>query len=157
MVIRNREVNDSLLAEGRTVRQLLHLAADVQEFSLAFATVQQNDSELAVVTRSMLEILNEAASGVEVPPVEVSEGRATPALDSAARADAGRFRVRVHASESEPASENAFVAVHYRKHWFWIDDRDIAAKRSMGFLLTLFTLAESGTTMSPPVLTITKP
>jgi hypothetical protein len=49
------------------------------------------------------------------------------------------------------------VSVHYRNQWFWIDDRDLAAKRGLSFLMMLFTLVESGATAAPPVLTISKP
>jgi hypothetical protein len=47
--------------------------------------------------------------------------------------------------------------VQYRNRWFWVDDRDLASKRGMGFLLVPFTLVESGTSATTPVLTISKP
>jgi hypothetical protein len=67
------------------------------------------------------------------------------------------FKVRVRSSAAQPADNEAFAAVRYRNRWFWIDDRDMAAKRGLGFLMMLFTLVESGATAAPPVLTISRP
>ena len=39
-------------------------------------------------------------------------------------------------------------------HWFWVDDRDLDSKRSLGFLMLLFTLIESDSSAPPPLLTI---
>ena len=52
------------------------------------------------------------------------------------------------------APPDAYVAVPYRDHWFWIDDRDLASKRMFSFLLFMFSLAESGRAPQAPVVTI---
>jgi hypothetical protein len=49
---------------------------------------------------------------------------------------------------------DAFVAVAYRNHWFWIDDRDLRTKRAFAFMMMLFTLAETGEREVPPLITI---
>lgn len=61
------------------------------------------------------------------------------------------------ASTTKPESNDAFAAVRYRNYWFWVDDRDLASKRGLGFLMVLLTLAESGPAAPPPALTISKP
>src|SRR5882672_5037993 len=55
-------------------------------------------------------------------------------------------------SGSEPG--DAFVSVHYRDHWFYIDDRDLVSKRALLFIMLLFTLADTGTEHPAPLLTI---
>jgi hypothetical protein len=65
--------------------------------------------------------------------------------------------VKVRSTSAKPPTDDVFAAVQYRNRWFWVDDRDLASKRGMGFLLMLFTLVESGGSAPSPVLTISKP
>jgi hypothetical protein len=159
MVFRARQLDEATAAIGRKVRELLHLDLQTEEFSLAFGAVPENDKQIAMLTRSMLEILGEASAGVEIPASDLAEGRVTKrTLPAGLSSESGpRFSVHVHSSDSKPESGDAFTAVHYRNHWFWVDDRDVPSKRGLGFLMVLFTLVESGKEAQPPVLTISKP
>ncbi|MBF0550202.1 MAG: hypothetical protein HQK60_06675, partial [Deltaproteobacteria bacterium] len=48
----------------------------------------------------------------------------------------------------------AFVAVPYRGHWFYIDDKDNLSKETLSLLIIIYSL-QSGTTQGAnPVLTI---
>jgi hypothetical protein len=59
----------------------------------------------------------------------------------------------VLSSVSEP--EDAFIAVPYRDHWFFIDDRDIWSKRTFYFLMLMFSFTErSDNAQAMPVLTV---
>jgi hypothetical protein len=59
----------------------------------------------------------------------------------------------VLSSVSEP--EDAFIAVPYRDHWFFIDDRDIWSKRTFYFLMLMFSFTErSDSAQAMPVLTV---
>jgi hypothetical protein len=49
---------------------------------------------------------------------------------------------------------DAYAAVRYRDHWFWIDDRDLASKRAFTFLRIFSSIAETGSVPQVPVLTI---
>ena len=60
--------------------------------------------------------------------------------------------MRVQSSHKKPA--DAFVAIHYRDHWFWIDDRDLPSKRVFTFLMFLLTLAETGSPGQAPLITV---
>jgi hypothetical protein len=46
------------------------------------------------------------------------------------------------------------VSVAYRNHWFWVDDRDLESKRSISFIMLIFTLADTGKHESLPQITI---
>ena len=158
MVFRAHHVDAATAATAQKVRELLHLNPKAQEFRLALGAVPQDDTEIAMLTRSMVEILAEASAGVEIPASDVDEGRVAKMGVPGTSPEVGpRFLIRVHSSTSKPDAAEAFTAVQYRKNWFWVDDRDVSSKRGLGFLMMLFTLVESGPTAAPPVLSISKP
>jgi hypothetical protein len=158
VVIHTEHAQEADMTNTKKVRELLHLNPDAKEFQLVFAAEQQNDKEIAMLTRSMLEILGEASAGVEIPSSDVQEGRVVKMDVPGATSELGpKFVVHVHSSLTKPDSHEAFTAVPYRNYWFWVDDRDVQSKRGLGFLMLLFTFVESGTAATPPVLTISKP
>ena len=155
---RSATADKSSMEAARTARELLRLNPDAKEFKLSFGALPRDDKEIAMLTRSMLEILMEATAGVEVPDSDIKEGRASRMDEQASPTGIkGTFKVRVRSSSGKPPANEAFAAVRYRNQWFWIDDHDLAAKRGLSFLMMLFTLVESGATAAPPVLTISKP
>jgi hypothetical protein len=136
-------------AMAAEMRTLLRLDPNAREFQLAFGAAAQDATELAVVTRSVLHIMQAMAAGVDVPETDVAEGRAVPGLPPGA--DSGRL-IAIRSSASAP--DDAFVAVHYRDRWFWIDDRDLASKRALSFMMMLFTLSDPAGDEKGPTLTI---
>jgi len=123
-----------------------------------FGALQTSDTEIALLTRSILGIFAEAGAGVEVPARDLEEGRPTKPVTPGTSGEVTPQRlVRVQSSTHKPDSKEVFAAVQYRGTWFWIDDRDLASKRGMSFLMILFTLASPGVTITPPALTISKP
>jgi hypothetical protein len=156
LVLRNRQALDEEAQRASAeVRRLLHLNPETNQFSLAFGAVAKNDHEVALLTRSMMEILAEASGHVDIPASDMDEvlkmGSTIPS-----GTDKGLV-IHVFSSNTKPISGVVFTSVHYQNHWFWIDNRDIPSKRGLGFLMALFTLLQSGTTAAPPVLTISKP
>lgn len=134
------------------VRQALGLDPGARELRLLFGSLRQRDDEIALLTRSIMEILVELAAGVEVPPQHVEEGRvrAVAARPGGVRAGGPAIRIR-SGGEPEP---DAYVAVRYRGTWFWVDDRDIDSKRVFTFLRMFSSIAETGVAPQVPILTI---
>jgi hypothetical protein len=60
--------------------------------------------------------------------------------------------VRIQSASERPA--DAFVAVRYRDHWFWVEDRDYPSKVVFSFLLILFSLTETDSGRGSPLVTI---
>ena len=87
----------------------------------------------------------------QVPAADVRQGRAVDIPQPLRDAAAGRAPL-IRCADSKPA--DAYVAVRYRGHWFWIDDRDVLAKREFAFIMMLFTMADTGADRAPPVITI---
>jgi hypothetical protein len=147
------KVDEETGQDIRLIREALGIRPDVREMRLVFGSLRQRDDEVALLTRSIMEIMVELSSGVEVPEPHVSERRVRPG--PAAAPEAGRRAgpgVRIRSGGGPPA--DAYVAVRYRGHWFWIDDRDISSKRVFTFLRMFSSIAETGVAPQVPVLTI---
>ena len=125
---------------------------ETREVRLVFGSLRQKDDEIALLTRSIMEILVELSAGVEIPEQHVAEGRARP-LPRRLRGDA-RDDLIAHVHSGNEAPADAFVAVRYRGYTFWIDDRDIESKRVFTFLRMFSSIAETGVTPQVPILTI---
>jgi hypothetical protein len=157
VVLRSSENDTGADASIAAFKRLLGLNPNINEFAIAYGTVAPTGKEIAILTRSMLEILYETAAGVEVPPSDIQEKRATKPRILGDEQEPGQLRVTVHSSKSKPAVNVAATAVEYRDTWFWIADDDLPSKGGLSFLLTMFTLAASGDIAAPPVLTISRP
>ena len=147
---RTAEVDSDL----RYVRKTLGVRpGKISELAITFGALPRNDREIAVLSRSMLEILLEVAVGIDVPDAHVSAGRTS---ETARPADAQHPRDRplIHILSGTAQPANTFSAVHYRDTWYWIDDDDLGSKRVFTFLMMFFSLAETGVTSQAPVLTV---
>jgi hypothetical protein len=129
--------------------QLLGLRPGTREITISYGLLPKSDTELAMLTRSMLQIMIDLATQIEVPPEHVQEGRTVPALETA---DDVPSLIQIRYSAERP--DHAFTAVKYRDYWFWIDDRDFASKRTFAFLMILFSLTETGAKEGLPLVTI---
>lgn len=152
LAFRSKNVPPETLDDIHELRRLLHLDPDTEELKLVFAGNSISDKEIAVITRSMMQQMTTMASQVEVPPEDISQGRATPGWEAVSSNTNAVRLIRIKCSKTEPA--DAFVSVEYRNHWFWIDDRDLKSKRVFSFMMMLFTLADTGEKESLPLITI---
>lgn len=150
LFFRSGGLNEAALADISRVRELLRLNADRQEFQVSYGAANAGGENIMLYTRSILAMLLELASRVDVPDADIAEGRAAPVLkpDRAGR----ESLLHVHCSDTQPSQ--AHVAVPYRGRWYWIDDRDLISKRTFAFLMVLFSLAETEGPVNLPVLTI---
>jgi hypothetical protein len=140
-------------AEIRAIRQALGLDPDAQEIRVVYGSVASSDRELAILTRSALEVLVDLSSFITVPEAHVTERRVGPTAEPEI-GPTGPLRPLIRVASGAEAPADSFVAVRYRDHWFWIDDRDMASKRMFSFIMFIFTLVEPGSKEPPPVLTI---
>ena len=123
------------------------------EITLSFGATQRAPNDIAVLSRSMIEILIQIAGGIEVPAQDVGDGRTLASFEvPQAAAPEDRPIVAIHSAADRPSS--AYAAVKYHDTWYWIDDRDFAAKRAFTFLMLFFSLAETGVPGQAPILTI---
>jgi len=149
-----RPPNGALTPDLRKAMQLLGLDPDIREFRLVSGSFAINNKEIAMLGRSMLQVLSEYASFIDVPESHISGGRVVATEhDNPATAAGFPPLIQVHNGTSKP--EDAFVAVPYRDHWFWIDDRDIFSKSTFYFLMIMFSFTERGVSgQAAPILTV---
>lgn len=149
-----RPTGKDLSAERQRTMQLLNLDSDTREFRVVFGSYATNRREIALFSRSMLQIFSAYASLIEVPEAHVAQNRvAATVKEDMATAAGFPPLIRVHSGGKKP--EDAFVAVPYRDHFFWIDDRDIHSKSMFFFLMILFSFTERGQgEQAAPVLTV---
>jgi hypothetical protein len=145
-----REFSDEVAKDINTVQQILGFSPDAKEIRVVYGAFAADDQEIAMLTRSMLQIMIELASYIDVPAKDIEEGRVAKFSDKNA-SDMPPL-IRVQSGASSP--EDALVSIRYRDNWFWIDDTDLASKRMFSFLMLLFSLTETGEKTGAPIVTV---
>jgi hypothetical protein len=98
-------------------------------------------TELRVVPRSTAQALAYLSNGVEVPPGHVAAGLVRPMTGPDGRPcdpaaiTRGLFAVRVCGGHKPPP--DAYVAVHYRGYWYYVDDADRETKATFALMTHL--------------------
>ena len=149
---RRNDITPQAAADSAELRRLLRLDADASDFKLVFGAVSSGGQEIAVLTRSVLHLMQTMAAQVEVPAEDLAEQRTPPGWEAVADSPGNVRMITIRCSASAPA--DAFTAVQYRGHWFWVDDRDLKSKRSFAFMMMLFTLADTSEKEPLPLITI---
>jgi hypothetical protein len=149
---RREDVPPEIARKGAEIRRLLKLDPDMQKFKLTYSPVGGEADELAVNSRSMLQIMQAFASYVDVPEAHLKDHSALPAFGNAPTAESRQEPVMIHSGKDRP--EDAFAAVRYRGYWFWVNEGDLKTKRALTAVMFFFTLAETGSPEPLPLITI---
>jgi hypothetical protein len=136
-------------AEIQEIRSILNIRSETNRYKIVLGSLPQSDDEIALLTRSVLEIILEMASAVEVPPKHVEEKRVN---STASDSESSFMLTRIQSSPSKP--QDAYTAIKYQDVWFWIDNKDIRSKRNFALLMIFMSLTESEQKSSGPLLTI---
>jgi hypothetical protein len=149
---RRDDVPADIAEKAAEIRRLLKLPTEPNKFVLTYSPARGGEGELAVNSRSMLQIMQAFASHLDVPEAHLKNHSAWPSLENTTTAEGRQQSVQIHSGKSKPAG--AFAAVHYRDHWFWVDDGDFLTKRALTVVMFFFTLAETGSAERLPLVTI---
>jgi hypothetical protein len=154
VVIFLRPISDETRAgDLQDMVRLLGLKPDARELNVVYGSFQANDAEVAFLTRSMLQILTDFASDIDVPARDAEEGRVYVKPRASEEQAATKPLIRIRQSAELPA--NAYAASRYRDQWFWIDDRDVVSKSMFSFLMFMFALTETSDSQAgAPVVTV---
>ena len=132
------------------VQKILRVSLVDDELDVILGSMPKNDREIAIQSRSMLQIIIELASHIDVPAKDLAEGR----VYMAPKASFPGFPdlITIHSDDEHPA--DSYAAIRYRNHWFWIDDHDLDSKRMFAFTMLLFSLTETGGSEQAPIVTV---
>ena len=155
MVFPRRE--DAQLDAGRTeIGSILHLKPGVRELAVYYGGYSGKDDEIAMMTRSMLQIMLELGAIVQVPAADVTSGRAAAGaveVQTSGTPEAqGPALLNILSGEAQP--RDAYVAIPYGGRWFWIANTDIRSKYTFGMVMLLFSISETGVRGNAPVVTV---
>lgn len=147
-----RPTADQTAEPSRTIRELLGLHATEREFSVIYGSFPEHDTEIAILTRSILQVMIDFASYIDVPASDIAEGRVYSPQRTAEQERMFPPLLAVRHGPSQP--DDAYAAIRYRDQWFWIDDRDQKSKQILTFLMLMFSLTEGAPAQTAPVVTV---
>ena len=152
-IVFSKKPTPAIEADRDEVRKLLGLDPKTDEFDVVYGSVAANDKEIALLTRSVLEIITDLSSYIDVPAAKVEQKRTFPSpAPEIVNGVAVPPLMRILSSPHKP--DDAFAAVPYGQDWYWIDDKDFASKRLFSFIMFLFTLTDTGEKQGAPVITV---
>jgi hypothetical protein len=150
MFFHKKGVPSEIVKARKELGTLLGLQPGLQDIEVVYGLIPKDDTEIAMLTRSMLQIMIELAGQLDVPEEHLTEGRTVPSLTLGGHQP--DYLIKISHSKEYP--EYAFTAVRYRDYWYYIDDRDLLSKRTFAFLMILFSVMETGGTEGLPLVTI---
>ena len=145
----DKDIDPELAKELAEVRKMLRLDPDLKEFRVTFGGTAASSKEISILSRSVIRILTELSTYVEVPAEHQASGIAPPIGEVD---EVEQPPMRVLSGCNKP--HDPFTAVCYEGQWFWIEKSDFFSKRTMGYLLVLLALADTGSKENLPVITI---
>jgi hypothetical protein len=129
-----------LRAVAGEARGLLGMKAGSRDAEVVYGRVA-GPGQVAMLTRSMLSVLNQIGSQVEVPQADVARGLTLPTVGNVGIER--RPAVVVHSGRAAP--RDAYVSIAYHEHWFWIASDDFDSKLAFTTVQILLALATTST------------
>jgi hypothetical protein len=149
IVFPTRTLTPEQTAMRQELREILGVPQSNSEMSVVFGQASSRSGEIAMQTLSIMQMLIQQGTFVEVPDQDLREGRTKPGVQTKT---IGLGEMHIKFSEAKP--DDAFACIKYRNGWFRIDDRDLVSKTTFALLMLLSTLTETGTRESIPLVTI---
>jgi len=153
IVIIKSESSEETQRRRARIIEILGLDPDKDEFRLVHGRRSASSGEIAMLTRSILEMLVDLAMWIDVPQEHISNGRVLPSPDPKTMREFG-FEPMITIRSAQEQPEDAFVRVRYGERWYWIVNDDFRSKRTLSFMQLMFSLAESGGGQTAPVVTV---
>lgn len=153
MIVFREKNNEEVEADIKEVSKILGLDFSTREFKVAYGAFQTDNKVIAILSRSMLQVLFDLAYYIDVPATDVTEKRVNPGFEDEI-IDGVTIPPLIKISSSSQKPDDAFVAVPYQKNWFWIDNKDFFSKQVFSFLMFSFALVETGGTEGTPIVTV---
>jgi hypothetical protein len=144
-----KDVSPEIDEDIRWVKQKLGLNPQVDEYKVVYGSAAQQD-EIAIQSRSVMEILVQQASSIDIPADDLQQNRAY----AVAQKDQYTELMNVHICSGKEKPADAFVSISYRDKWFWIKDTDFKSKQILSGIIIILSLMESDKGVNQPVITV---
>jgi hypothetical protein len=148
--------DDKKSPEAKELFKLLNLNPEHKRFHLLMRIDPTRKDQIYVVPRSMMACLFYVSQCVEVPQADIDAGRVTVTRYPDGRvfdwSEVTGNLMRIRCSKLPP--RNAYMKIHYRGTWFYIDDSDLDAKSTFSLLMQLFLLQAGDVKYTAPLLTL---
>jgi hypothetical protein len=136
-------------AQVAEIRQLLGISGTAPVNRVVYGGYSGKGDEIAMVTRSMLQLMLEIGALAQVPEADIATGKAGPGMG---RTSEQSPLLNILSGEARP--RDAFVAVPYKGRWFWISDSDHRSKTIFISVMLLFSVSDVGVRTNPAVVTV---
>ena len=151
-IVMIKEVPPEYQALEAEFRAKLDLDSMRHRFNVTSRATELQSNEISIQTRSLLATMLFLSKGVDVPSADLTKGHVFPV--SIDRANPQKPIVPMHVRTSRTPPEEAFVAIQYRGHWFYVDESDLQSKRMFTLLMFLFELQAPAGGGAAPLITL---
>ena len=134
-------------------KKVLHLNPDISVFRITDRQINRKPDEITIKLRSILTMMGFLAHGVEVPEAHMQE-KFVEQDTEAANIENNDFFIPLNVHSSEKKPDDAFVAVKYQGHWFYIELTDHISKQAFSMLTYLYMLQAPLAPGGMPLITI---
>jgi hypothetical protein len=135
------------------VGRILHITDLGRTHRVLYGGWSGKGDEIAITTRSMLQVMQEIGILAQVPEADIAGGKATPGTSTIPSSTSERPPLLNIMSGSAPPPD-AYAAIRYKGRWFWIADNDVRSKSIFTGVMLLFSISDVGVRTPPPVVTI---
>jgi hypothetical protein len=146
-------VAPEVVAKIAEVRRILHLTGAGRSHQVHYGGWSGKGDEIAIATRSMLQVMMELGVFAQIPEADIAEGKATVGAGSGS-SPGGERPPPLNIMSGSAAPSDAFAAIEYKGRWFWIADNDIRSKTLFSGVMLLFSISDVGVRTAAPVVTI---
>ena len=106
-------------------------------------------TEVGLLGRSMMEIMQVASTTVQVPAEDIDAGIVFPAPPSS---ESGDSWLTIKSSRDEPS--NATLRIKFRGNWYYIEDSDLKSREAFSMLNAMFAVTGGTVPGANPILTL---
>ena len=148
------ENSDSMVkAKVRRLNEVLDLPPGNTRFRIGKGIHHSDSLQIALSTRSILELLSEISSTIDVPgeQLDAKVTYKTPYFKMEDGSPEKPF-IKIQSSKTPPA--DPFISVLYHGYWFYIAMDDFTSKQTFSHILLLSSHIEVGDPKSTPIITI---
>ena len=120
-------VAPDVTAKIAEMRRILHLTGSGQSHQVRYGGWSgRGRLKIAMMTRSMLQVMLELGILAQVPETDIAGGKATPGAGAIPATATGPPLLNIMSGATPPP--DAYAAILYKGRWVWIADSDIRSK-----------------------------